>query len=52
MVEWDKGHFLGQEDSACMREAAAQGLTLVTYDWRTIPPLLKAGRKKSERTVA
>jgi len=41
MVEWEDGHFLGQEDSACLREAAAQGLTLVTYDRRTIPPLLK-----------
>jgi hypothetical protein len=41
MVEWENGHFLGQGDSPCLREAAAQGLTLVTYDWRTIPPLLK-----------
>jgi hypothetical protein len=41
MVEWENGHFLGQEDSACLREAATQGLTLVTYDRRTIPPLLK-----------
>jgi hypothetical protein len=41
MVEWDGGNFLGQEDSVCLQEAAAQGLTLVTYDRRTIPPLLK-----------
>jgi hypothetical protein len=41
MVEWENGHFLGGEDSACLREAAVQGLTLVTYDRRTIPPLLK-----------
>ena len=41
MVEWEKGHFLGQADSPCLLEAAAQGLTLVTYDRRTIPPLLK-----------
>ncbi|MGO9072913.1 MAG: hypothetical protein ACLQEI_01880, partial [Terriglobales bacterium] len=41
MVEWEDGYFLGQDDSACLREAAAQGLTLVTYDRRTIPPLLK-----------
>lgn len=41
MVEWEDGRFLGQEDSACLREAATQGLTLVTYDRRTIPPLLK-----------
>ena len=41
LVEWEDGRFLGQEDSAFLREAAAQGLTLVTYDRRTIPPLLK-----------
>jgi hypothetical protein len=41
MVEWEGGYFLGQEDFACLREAASQGLTLVTYDRRTIPPLLK-----------
>jgi len=41
MVEWEDGYFLGQEDSVCLREAAVQGLTLVTYDRRTIPPLLK-----------
>jgi hypothetical protein len=40
-VEWENGRFLGQDDIACLREAAAQGLTLVTYDRRTIPPLLK-----------
>jgi hypothetical protein len=49
MVEWEEGHFLGQEDSACLREAAAQGLTLVTYDRRTIPPLLKTWAEE-ERT--
>jgi hypothetical protein len=42
MAEWEDGSFLGQDDAACLREAAAQGLTLVTYDRRTIPPLLKA----------
>jgi hypothetical protein len=41
MVEWESGSFLGQEDSACLREALVQKLTLVTYDRRTIPPLLK-----------
>ena len=49
MVESEDGHFLGQEDSACLREAAAQGLTLVTYDRRTIPPLLKTWAEE-ERT--
>src|ERR1700678_1473839 len=41
MVGWENGNFLGREDSACLREAAVQELTLVTYDRRTIPPLLK-----------
>ncbi|HXW91138.1 MAG TPA: hypothetical protein VEK33_11380 [Terriglobales bacterium] len=42
IAEWERGDFLGQGDSACMQEAAKQGLTLVTYDRRTIPVLLKA----------
>jgi len=41
MVGWEEGRFLGQDDSACLKSAAEQGLTLVTYDRRTIPPLLK-----------
>jgi hypothetical protein len=41
MAKWEDGNFLGQEDSACLLEAAAQKLTLVTYDRRTIPLLLK-----------
>ncbi len=49
MVEWEDGFFLGQEDSACLREAATQGLTLVTYDRRTIPILLKSWAEE-ERT--
>lgn len=39
--EWQNGDYLGQDDFSCLREAAAQRLTLVTYDRRTIPPLLK-----------
>jgi len=49
LVEWEDGRFLGQEDSACLREAAAQRFTLVTYDRRTIPPLLKTWAEE-ERT--
>jgi hypothetical protein len=41
MLAWEDGRFLGQEDSVLLREAAAQGLSLVTYDRRTIPPVLK-----------
>jgi hypothetical protein len=42
MAEWENGEFLGRDDSACLQQAAAQGLALATYDRRTIPPLLKA----------
>ena len=42
MSEWERGDFLGREDSVCLQEAARQNLTLVTYDRRTIPLLLKA----------
>ena len=42
MAEWEQGSYLGLNDSACLEKAGAQGLTLVTYDRRTIPPLLKA----------
>jgi hypothetical protein len=48
LVEWEDGYFLGQEDSACLREAATQGLTLVTYDRRTIPPLLKTWAEEEQ----
>ena len=41
MAEWDQGSFLGQDDSACLGAAAVRSITLVTYDRRTIPPLLK-----------
>ncbi len=41
MVQWEEGDFLGKEDAVCLLEAAKQDLTLVTYDRRTIPPLLK-----------
>lgn len=49
MTEWRKGEFLGQQDSSCLQQAAAEGLTLVTYDRRTIPALLKAWAEE-ERT--
>jgi hypothetical protein len=49
MAEWKGGDFLGKEDSACLLEAAKQGLTLVTYDRRTIPPLLKTWAEEERR---
>jgi hypothetical protein len=41
LAEWEGGRFLGLSDEAIMEEAFAQKLTLVTYDLKTIPPLLK-----------
>jgi len=42
LAQWEGGRFLGLPDDLLLREAAAQRLTLVTYDRKTIPPLLKA----------
>lgn len=41
LAEWEGGRFLGQTDEQLLQAAAAQRLTLVTYDRKTIPPLLK-----------
>jgi hypothetical protein len=49
MAAWEQGEFLGQLDSLCLQQAAAQGLTLVTYDRRTIPPLLKIWAEEEQR---
>lgn len=40
VCRWRGGVFLGQEDGHLLRTAAQEGLTLVTYDLKTIPPLL------------
>jgi len=48
-AEWERGGFLGKDDSACLLEAAKQRLTLVTYDRRTIPPLLKLWAEEERR---
>lgn len=42
LAEWESGLFMGVADDILLAEAAAQKVTLVTYDRRTIPPLLKA----------
>ena len=49
MAEWENGNFLGQEDSACLLKAATARLTLVTYDRRTIPPLLKTWAEEGRK---
>ena len=38
---WETGHFLSASDAMVFREAHAQGLTLVTFDLRTIFSLLR-----------
>ena len=49
MADREGGDFPGKEDSACLLEAAEQCLTLVTYDRRTIPPLLKIWAEEGRR---
>ena len=39
--EWEGGAYLHASDASLLRAAAEQRLTLVTYDQRTIVPLLK-----------
>lgn len=41
MQEFEQGVFLGAADGEILAAAAANGLTLLTYDQRTIPPLFK-----------
>jgi hypothetical protein len=38
---WENGHFQGAEDEVVLSEAVRQKLTLVTFDLRTVPPLLR-----------
>jgi len=49
MAAWEGGELVGQPDFACLQRAAAQGLTLVTYDRRTIPPLLKVWAEEERK---
>ena len=41
LVEWEGGRHLGARDEDLLVAALDQGLVLVTYDLRTIVPLLK-----------
>jgi len=41
LAEWEDGRFLGLADYLILTKAVAQKRTLVTYDRKTIPPLLK-----------
>lgn len=38
---WEDGGYLGEDDDQVLHAAHAVGLTLVTYDQRTIPDLLE-----------
>ena len=49
LAAWERGAFLGQQDSVCLQHATAQQLTLVTYDRRTIPPLLKVWAEEERK---
>jgi hypothetical protein len=39
--DWCEGHFIGASDEDLLREAARRGNTLLSFDLRTIPPLLR-----------
>jgi hypothetical protein len=47
--KWEEGEFLGQQDSACLQQAAVQGWRFVTYDRRTIPPLPKSWAEEERK---
>jgi len=40
--DWHGGGYLGITDEAILRSALTEGVTFVTYDVRTVPPLLKS----------
>ena len=41
LYEWLEGHFVGASDEDLLQEAARQGMTLLTFDLKTFPPLLR-----------
>lgn len=41
LFEWMDGHFVSSPDAEILREAARQKMTLVSFDLRTIPTLLR-----------
>lgn len=42
LQEWWNGEYLGSSDEVILTSAIKESLTLVTYDQRTIVPLLKS----------
>jgi hypothetical protein len=41
MEDWRSGQFMGAPDAIFIPAAAGDGLTVLSYDLRSIPPLLK-----------
>ena len=41
LFEWMDGHFVSAPDREILREAASQKMTLLSFDLRTIPALLR-----------
>lgn len=39
--DWLDGHFIGASDEEILKEAARQSMTLLSFDLKTIPPLLR-----------
>ena len=37
---WQHGHYLGVADQVILKAASAEELTFITYDQKTIPPIL------------
>jgi hypothetical protein len=37
---WQKGNYLGLDDELILKAAVSEELTLITYDQKTIPPIL------------
>jgi hypothetical protein len=42
LFDWLDGHFVGASDEELLREAARQAMTLLSFDLKTLPPLLRA----------
>lgn len=42
LFDWQDGHFVGSSDEELLKEATRQSMTLVSFDLRTIPLLLRA----------
>ena len=49
VTEWQDRRFEGLSDDEVLRAASASSLCLVTYDQRTIPPLLQRWAQRPEK---